>query len=129
MKQIIQFFFFFWKKRVWLSVVLMWFLAEYKEKFIICQSDDSIYSKLRIFPLFWSHTWNYNIQPNRRSAKVKKKLSIIQFDVFNLSFIFFVPDNKCHKQKWCMLFFTCIQLVMHVLAYACAIAYSKWRRL
>ena len=87
-------FFFFLKKGVWLSVVLMWFLAEYKEKFIICQSDDSIYSKLRIFPLFWSHTWKYNIQPNGSSAKVKKKLSIIQFDVFNLSFIFFIPMSQ-----------------------------------
>ena len=48
-----------------------------------------------------------------------------------LCFIFFipsnVPDNKCHRQTWIMLFFTCIKLVVHVLA--CAIAYIKWRRL
>ena len=36
-----------------------------------------------------------------------------------------VPGNKCHKKKWCVLFFTHIKLV----AWACAIARIKWRRL
>ena len=40
-----------------------------------------------------------------------------------------VSDNKCHKQKWCVLFFTCIKLVVRVLACAHAIAHIKWRRL
>ena len=37
------------------------------------------------------------------------------------SFIFFVPMRPTisHKQKWHMLFFTCIKLVAHVLACAC----------
>ena len=36
-----------------------------------------------------------------------------------------VPGNKCHKKKWCVLFFTHIKLV----AWTCAIARIKWRRL
>ena len=40
-----------------------------------------------------------------------------------------VPGNKCHKKKWCVLFFTHIKLVASVLAWARAIARIKWRRL
>ena len=40
-----------------------------------------------------------------------------------------VPDNKCSGQKWCKLFFTCIKLVGHFPASACALATIKWRRL
>ena len=40
-----------------------------------------------------------------------------------------VSDNKCHKQKCCVLFFTCIKLVVCVLACAHAIGHIKWRRL
>ena len=40
-----------------------------------------------------------------------------------------VSDNKCHKQKWCMLFFTCIKLAIHVLVCARAFRDIKWRRL
>ena len=40
-----------------------------------------------------------------------------------------VPDNKFHRQKWGMLFFTCIKLVARVLVCACAITCIKWRRL
>ena len=40
------------------------------------------------------------------------------FNSMFLTFLHFldsnVPDNKCHKQKWCMLFFTCIKLVHSV---------------
>ena len=39
-----------------------------------------------------------------------------------------VLDNKCHKQKWRVLFFTCIKLVARVLACVSAIARIKWRR-
>ena len=39
-----------------------------------------------------------------------------------------VPENKSHKQKWGMLFLTCIKLVACVLACACTIA-GKWIRL
>ena len=35
----------------------------------ICQTDYSIYSKLRILSLFRSHTWKYNIQANKRLMK------------------------------------------------------------
>ena len=33
--------------------------------------------------------------------------------------------RQCHKQKWCMLYFTCIKLEACVLAYACAITHLK----
>ena len=42
---------------------------------------------------------------------------------------FNVPNNKCHKQKWGMLFFTRIKLVVHVLAFALVITRIKWIRL
>ena len=38
-----------------------------------------------------------------------------------------VRDNKCHKQKWRMLFSTRIKPVAHVLACPRAIAHIKWR--
>ena len=38
-------------------------------------------------------------------------------------------NKKCHKQKWCMLFFKCIKTVMHMLIHVDAIAHIKWRRL
>ena len=99
----------------------------------IYQTDHSIHSKLRIFPLFSSHSWKCNIQTNERLTKVKAKWSPIQFDVFDLSFIHFlhsnVPDNKSNEQKWHVLFLTLIKLVAHVLACASAVARIKWRRM
>ena len=41
----------------------------------------------------------------------------------NLMFLLFyflhstVPDNRCDKQKWYVLFFTCVKIVVHVLAH------------
>ena len=51
-----------------------------------------------------------------------------------LSFFFYflhsnVLDNKCHKQKWHVLFFTCIKLVASVLICALVTAHIKWIRL
>ena len=48
----------------------------------ICQTDYSIHSKLRNFPLFWSNTWKYITQANKRLTKVEEKWSTIQFHVF-----------------------------------------------
>ena len=42
---------------------------------------------------------------------------------------FNVSDNKCHKQKWRALFFTCIKLVVCVLACVDAIAPIRWSKL
>ena len=56
----------------------------------LCQTDYSIHSKLRIFPLLCS----CNIQANKGLTKVQEKWSTIQFDVFDLSFIFFVPMSQ-----------------------------------
>ena len=38
--------------------------------------------------------WNHHIQVNERLKKVKEKRSIIKFDTFILSFIFFVPMSQ-----------------------------------
>ena len=97
----------------------------------ICQTNYNIYSKLRIFCLLWSHTWKYNIRADKRLTKVRK---VINYQIwYFLSFFHFlhsyVPDNKCHKQKWRVLFFTRIKLVASVLACARAIASIKWIRL
>ena len=43
------------------------------------------------FPIFWSHTWKYNILANERLTNVEEKWSTIKFDVFVFYFIFFVP--------------------------------------
>ena len=40
-----------------------------------------------------------------------------------------VPDNKCHKQKWRVIFSARIKLVARVLACARAIVRIKWRGL
>ena len=40
-----------------------------------------------------------------------------------------VLENKCHKQKWCALFFIRIKLVACLLVCAQAIAGVKWQRL
>ena len=79
------------------------------------------------FLILMSYTWKYNIQVNERLTRVKEKL-----DVFVLSFIFFVSMYQTKifdKQKWYVLFFTCIKLVAHVLMRGRAIACIKRRRL
>ena len=43
-----------------------------------------------------------------------------------LSFFFFDPDNKCYKQKWGVLFFTCIKLVAGVLVFVWD--HMQWER-
>ena len=96
--------------------------------FDICETDYSIHSKLQNFPLFWSHTWKYSNQVNERLTKAKEKWSIIQFDVFVLSFSLFECPSKCHTQKRCVLVFTRIRRVARVLC-APAIARIKCRRL
>ena len=68
-----------------------WFLKKYTRTFDIYQTDYNIHSRLRIFPIFWSHSWKYNIQPNERLTKVKEKWSTFQFDLFDLSFVLFIP--------------------------------------
>ena len=88
-----------------------------------------VFTQDYVFPIFRCHTWKENIQANERLTKIKEKLSNIKSDVFVLSFSLFKWDNKCHKQKWRVLFFTRIKLVASVLACAHVIAHTKWRRL
>ena len=56
--------------------------------------DYSIHFRLRIFPIFWSQTWKYNIQTNERLPQVYEKLLTTQFYVFDLSFIFFILMSR-----------------------------------
>ena len=101
----------------------------------MCQTEYSIPSKLirKLFPLFWSHTWKYNIQVDERSTKVNRSLYNFTFFLMFLLFHFLhsnVSDkNECHKKKWRVLFFTRIQLVAHVPACVRVIARIKWIRL
>ena len=77
------------------------------------------------FPLFWIHTWKCNIQ-------AKEKVINHWFWCFCSLFYFLhstVPDNKCDKQKWYVLSFTCIKTVVHVLKCTRAVSHIKWRRL
>ena len=96
-----------------------------------------VFTKTKNFPLFWSHTWMYNTETWKltkvyRKIKGQRKMTnyYLWFFCFFFHFLCFnVPDNKCHKQKWCLLFFTRIKLVACVLACVRAIACIKWRRL
>ena len=83
--------------------------------FDICQIDYSIHLKLhpKVFPLFSSHTWKYNIQ-------AKKSFHFLHYNF---------PDNKCFKQKWSVLLFTGIKLVACVLVCAHAITCISWKML
>ena len=75
-----------------------------------CQIDYSIHSKLRIF--HYSEVINRSTHSRKKKSKDFRKMITIKFDVFVLSFLFSNdPDNKYHKHKWCMLYFTCIKLV------------------
>ena len=95
-----------WQGSEQASWFLPWFYEGYTGIIDVCQTDDSIHSKLGIFSLFWStkwkysiqanekltlfwsDTWKYSIQANERSTKVKEKLSTIQFDIF------FIPMSQ-----------------------------------
>ena len=76
------------------------------------------------FPLFWSHSWTYNIQANKKLTKVKES-----FHSFFHSLCYIVLDNKCHKHKWHALVFTHIKLVVCVLLCMHVITCIKWRNL
>ena len=57
---------------------------------------------------------------------------MITYSVWSFwSFFHFLHCNvpNSYKQKWGVLFFTCIKLVARILACVCAIACIKWRRL
>ena len=90
----------------------------------ICETDYNIHAKLRIFPLFRSHTWKYNIHANKRLTKVKEK-----WYLFGLMFFIFISFSslQCQtiscKLNWGVLIFTRIKLVARVLA----IARIKWK--
>ena len=38
--------------------------------------------------------WKCNIQASKMLGKIKEKLSTVQFDIFDLSFIFFIPMSQ-----------------------------------
>ena len=51
--------------------------------FDICQTSYTIHSKLKIFTLFLSHKWKYNIQADERLTKAKEKKSTMIFALFS----------------------------------------------
>ena len=80
---------------------------------------------LRIFLLFRSHAWKYNIQANKRLTKVKKENDNYSIWYFWSLFHFFHcngPDNKCYKQVRRAIFCT------HQTSGACAIARIRWKK-
>ena len=77
------------------------------------------------FPLFWGHTCKYNIQAKEKAINHWIWCFCVLFYFLHL----IVPDNKCDKQKWYVLFPICIKTVVNVLACARAITHIKWRRL
>ena len=105
----------FTKKNDYFLKKLSWFSEWYSGTFNIGQTDHSIHSKLRIFPLFRNHSWKYNIQTNKGKQRLKKHNYPIRCV---WSFFHFLhcngPDNKCCKQKWGVLFFTHIKLVARI---------------
>ena len=84
----------------------------------ICQTY--IPSKLRTFPYS-------EVTHGSRIFKLKKSQWTIEFDVFVLCFVFFIPLSQTISAI--SRNGTCIKIVVHVLAWAHAIALIKWRRL
>ena len=98
-------------------------------KIDICQTDYSIHSKQRIFAYS-------NVIHGSTTFKLTKGYQENANQLLNLMFLFFLlfssfqcTRQKFHKQKWYMLFFTCIKLVARMLVSACAITCINWRRL
>ena len=76
----------------------------------ICQTDYSIPSKL-------DFSSNSEVLHGSTTFKLKNgQIKVKNDQLFNLMILFFhflhfsVPDDKCHNQKWCVLFFTRIRL-------------------
>ena len=96
----------------------------------ICQIDHSIHSELRIFSYSDITHGSKTFKLTKGQQRLKRNNQLL-----NLMFLFFhflcsnVPDNKCHKQKQHVLFFTCFKLVACVLVCTRAIAHIKWKRL
>ena len=114
--------------------MLLDYLSCFGVVFIRDTGEHVIYAKLIMvfilnlaFSSYSDSYRNYNIQANGSSTKIKEKWSTWCFWSFYHFFCSNVPANKCHKQKWCMLFFTCIKLVVSVLVCVHAITCIKWR--
>ena len=96
----------------------------------ICQTDYSIHSKLNNFPYSEVTHGSTAFKLTKGWQRFNKNDRLLNLMFFFFHFLRFnVPDNKCHKQKWRMLFFTRIKLVAQVLACARVIASIKSRRL
>ena len=120
---------------------MFWFCSKKKKSFARCLVWNSpclmqhrfyqtIYLSFK--KIIFRPAWKYNIQANERLTKVTEKWSTVQFDVFDLSIIFFILMSQTISlisRYWCMLFFTRIKLVARVLLCSHAIAYIKCRRL
>ena len=120
-------------------IYIIYILQDYSSVKITFMVLREIHVKIDIMPNWLSYSlqpknflifWIIHESTTFRKAKCYKRLKkqqTIKFDVFNLRSN--VSDSKCHKKKWCMLFFLCIKLVVCVLACGHAIAHIKCRRL
>ena len=101
--------------------------------------DCLIYAKLIIvFTPNWEFSPNseiihesttFKLTKGYQRLKKKDNYSILCFWPFFHFLLCNAPDSKCYKQKWSVLFFTRIKLVVRVLPCARAIARIKWKRL
>ena len=99
------------------------------KKVDIWQIDYSIHSKLRIFSYSEVIHGNTTFKLTKGQQRLKENDQVFSFSSFFCFLCSNVPDNKCHKQKWRVLFFTRFKLVVRVLACMSVIARIKWRRL
>ena len=116
---------------------IIWYLFAAFKTIILC----SVHSLWFVKYVFSAKIWFMKVSPrivkyeslvtksNPERLKKNDQLFKLCFWSSIHFFHFNVPENECHKQKWCVLFFTCINKVASVLARAHAIACIKWRRL
>ena len=70
-------------------------LHGYMGTFDIHKTDYGLHSKLKTFPLSWSHTGSTTFKNYWKVlTKFKEKWSTVRFDIFNLSFINFIPVSQ-----------------------------------
>ena len=86
---------------------------------------------LEFFPYYEVIPYMEAQQANKSITKIKKMINYSIWCFWSLFHFFHsnVTDNTCHRQRWCVLFFTRIKIVVRMLACARVIARIKWRRL
>ena len=74
------------------------------EKDDICQTDYTVYSKLRIFPYSEVIYRSITFKLTKDKQRLKKSYQLLSVMYFFFHFLCSsVPDNKCHIEEWCVL--------------------------